>query len=63
MVQESLERLEWVLAAIREWFQAWDSLVVTAVIRAMAVSLASQVTQVMAIAAPLALVDSLLMQE
>jgi hypothetical protein len=59
MVQESLDQLEWVLAAIQEW----DSLVVTVVIRAMAVSRASQVTQVMAMEASRALVDSLAMQE
>jgi flagellar motor switch protein FliM len=59
MVQESLERLEWALAVIQEWFRVWASLVVMAVIQAMEVSLALQVTQVMAMEASLALVDSL----
>jgi hypothetical protein len=61
MVQDSLDRLEWVLADIRAWFQEWASLVVMAVTQAMAVSLVLEAIQFME--ELLALEDSLPMQE
>jgi hypothetical protein len=61
MVQDSLDRLEWVLAAIQAWFQAWASLLVMAVTQAMAASQVLEAIQYME--ELLALEDSLPMQE